>query len=45
VESQPALGGTNWTAVNTNSGDGNYYQLLITNYSGSARFYQIRLQP
>ncbi len=45
VESQPALGGANWTAVSTNSGDGNYFQLLITNYSGNARFYQIRLQP
>jgi hypothetical protein len=45
VESQPALGEAGWKPVNTNSGDGNYYQLLITNYSGNARFYQIRLQP
>jgi hypothetical protein len=45
LESQPDLGGKNWTAINTNSGDGNYYQLLITNYSGNSRFYQILLQP
>jgi hypothetical protein len=45
VESIPALGANTWTAMNTNIGDGNNYQLLITNYSGSARFYHIRLQP
>ena len=45
LESQPDLGGKNWTAINTNAGDGNYYQLLITNYSGNSRFYQILLQP
>jgi len=45
LESQPALGGKNWTIINTNSGDGNYYQLLITNYSGNSRFFQILLQP
>lgn len=45
LESQSALGGTNWTSLNTNTGDGNSYQLLVTNYSGQARFYQIRLQP
>ncbi|HEX3716367.1 MAG TPA: chitobiase/beta-hexosaminidase C-terminal domain-containing protein [Verrucomicrobiae bacterium] len=45
LESNPALGGNNWAAVNTNTGDGNNYQLLITNYSGTARFYHIRLQP
>jgi hypothetical protein len=45
LESIPALGGKNWTAINTNSGDGNNYQLLITNYTGNASFYLIRLQP
>jgi hypothetical protein len=45
LESEPALGGKNWTAINTNSGDGNYFQLLVTNYSGNSRFYQILLQP
>jgi hypothetical protein len=45
LESQPSLGGKNWTAINTNAGDGNYYQLLLTNYTGNARFYQILLQP
>ena len=45
LESQPALGEGNWSAIGTNSGDGNYYQLLITNYSGESRFYQILLQP
>ena len=38
LESIPALGGKNWTAINTNSGDGNNYQLLITNYTGNASF-------
>ena len=45
LESQSSLGGKGWTAINTNSGDGNYYQLLITNFNGNARFYQILLQP
>jgi hypothetical protein len=39
------LGEANWSVINTNSGDGNYYQLLITNYSGESRFYKILLQP
>ncbi|HEX3716366.1 MAG TPA: chitobiase/beta-hexosaminidase C-terminal domain-containing protein [Verrucomicrobiae bacterium] len=45
LESQSFLGPKTWTAINTNAGDGNYYQLLITNYSGNACFYQILLQP
>jgi hypothetical protein len=45
LEAQTSLGGNNWTAINTNAGDGNYYQLLITNYSGPSRFYHILLQP
>jgi hypothetical protein len=45
LESQPVLGEANWSVINTNSGDGNYYQLLITNYSGESRFYKILLQP
>jgi hypothetical protein len=45
LESQTELGEKNWTPVNTNTGDGNNIQLLITNYSGNSRFYQILLQP
>ncbi|MGP8198823.1 MAG: hypothetical protein ACLQU4_04900 [Limisphaerales bacterium] len=45
LESIPALGGTNWTAINTNTGDGYIYQLIQTNYQGSAKFYRILLQP
>ncbi|HZM03865.1 MAG TPA: chitobiase/beta-hexosaminidase C-terminal domain-containing protein [Candidatus Saccharimonadales bacterium] len=45
LQSIPAIGGTNWTAINTNSGDGEMYQFLQTNYSGSQRFYRLRLQP
>jgi hypothetical protein len=45
LQSSPVLNGAEWTPINTNSGDGNYYQFIVTNYSGSARFYQIRLQP
>ncbi len=45
LESQPELGGTHWTPVSTNTGDGNYNQFVETNYSGAARFYQLRLQP
>jgi sugar lactone lactonase YvrE len=45
LKSGPALNGTNWTVINTNVGDGNYYQFLDTNYTGSARFYQLRVNP
>jgi hypothetical protein len=44
LESQPALGGANWTAISTNVGDGNYYQFVETNYSGATHFYHLRLQ-
>ena len=45
LESQSILGGNEWTPISTNTGDGNNFQLLITNYSGNSRFYQILLQP
>jgi sugar lactone lactonase YvrE len=45
LQSSAALNGANWTAINTNSGDGNEYQIIVTNFSGNARFYQILLQP
>ncbi len=45
LESQSDLGEKNWTPINTNTGDGNNFELLITNYSGNSRFYQILLQP
>jgi len=45
LQSSAALNGANWTAINTNSGDGNEYQVIVTNFSGNARFYQILLQP
>jgi hypothetical protein len=45
LQTSAALGGANWTAINTNSGDGNEYQFIVTNFSGKARFYQILLQP
>jgi len=45
LQSSAALDGAKWTAINTNSGDGNEYQLIVTNISGNSRFYQILLQP
>jgi hypothetical protein len=45
LQSSAALEGANWTTINTNSGDGNEYQIIVTNVSGNARFYQILLQP
>jgi hypothetical protein len=45
LQSSASLNGANWTAINTNSGDGNEYQFIVTNISGTARFYQILLQP
>jgi len=46
LESSPAAGGNNWTPVNTNLGDGNPFQVVLTNDTGSARFYRIQLlQP
>jgi hypothetical protein len=41
----PALNGAAWTPINSNTGDGNEYQFIVTNYSGGARFYQIEIQP
>jgi sugar lactone lactonase YvrE len=45
LQSSPALIGAHWTPINTNSGDGNPYQCIVTNISGNAHFYQILLQP
>jgi hypothetical protein len=45
LRSSATLGGAQWTPINTNSGDGNDYQFIVTNLSGSTRFYQIQLQP
>jgi hypothetical protein len=45
LETSPTLGGPNWTAVNTNVGDGNQFQLSIPGASGSARFYRISVRP
>jgi len=45
LQSSPALNSGNWTPLNTNSGDGNPYQCIVTNLSGNARFFQILLQP
>src|SRR5208282_3603760 len=43
LESSPTLGGTTWTPLNTTVGDGNNYQFVQTNYSGTANFYQLRV--
>jgi hypothetical protein len=45
LQSSCTLNGANWTPINTNSGDGNNYQCIITNMGGNARFYQIHIQP
>ncbi len=45
LQSMPALGGKTWTSLNTNTGDGNYYQFIQTKYNGSANYYRILLQP
>jgi hypothetical protein len=46
LESSPTPGGNNWTPLNTNLGDGNAFQVVLTNATGSARFYRIQLlQP
>jgi hypothetical protein len=46
LESSATPGGNTWTPVNTNLGDGNDFQVILTNHSGSARFYRIQLlQP
>ena len=46
LESSPVAGGNNWTPVNTNLGDGNAFQVVLTNQTGTARFYRLQLlQP
>lgn len=45
LQSSPAAGGNNWTPVNTNLGDGNIFQVVVTNHPGAARFYRIQIQP
>jgi hypothetical protein len=46
LETSPAIGQTNWTPVSTNLGDGNVFQISITNQFDGARFYRIQiLQP
>ena len=45
LQSSPALNGAKWTTINTNTGDGNFYQCIVSNMSGNACFYQIHLQP
>jgi hypothetical protein len=45
LESIPALGRGNWTAINTNTGDGYIYQFNQTKYNGNTQFYRILLQP
>ncbi len=44
LQSSPTAGGNNWTPVNTNLGDGNAFQIVLTNQPGNARFYRIQLQ-
>jgi sugar lactone lactonase YvrE len=44
LQSSPTAGGNNWTSVNTNLGDGNAFQIVLTNHPGNARFYRIQLQ-
>jgi hypothetical protein len=45
LETTPALGQP-WTPVNTNLGDGNSFQYVITNHPDSPSFYRIQiLQP
>jgi hypothetical protein len=46
LETTAAIGQTNWISVSTNLGDGNSFQISITNQLDSARFYRIQiLQP
>jgi hypothetical protein len=44
LQSSPTAAGNNWTSVNTNLGDGNAFQIVLTNHPGNARFYRIQLQ-
>jgi hypothetical protein len=43
LQSSPALSGANWTGINTNVGDGNNCQFVVTNCGATALFYQLRL--
>ena len=45
LESIPAIGGKTWTAINTNAGDGYYYQFIQTKINSNAQYYRIRLKP
>jgi hypothetical protein len=45
LQSSPALSEPEWTAANTNLGDGNIFQVSITNRTVGARFFRIQLQP
>jgi hypothetical protein len=45
LQSNPALGGTNWKSISTNSGNGYTCQFVQTNSSGVGQFYRLRLQP
>jgi sugar lactone lactonase YvrE len=43
LESSPTLGGPNWTPINTNVGDGNNYQFVQPNYSGTTLYYRLQV--
>ena len=45
IETRAAANNSAWTPVNTNLGNGYINQFVVTNNSGSARFYRLRLQP
>ena len=45
LESSSNVQGSAWSAVNTNVGDGNYYQCAPANDNTAARFFHLRLQP
>jgi hypothetical protein len=45
LQSISAFGGNTWTSINTNLGDGYYYQFIQSKYNGSANFYRILLKP
>jgi hypothetical protein len=45
LDASSSLEGTHWAAINTNTGDGNNYQFIVTNYSGPSRFYHIQVLP
>jgi hypothetical protein len=46
LQSSLTAGGNNWMSVHTNLGDGNAFQISLTNHPGNACFYRIQLlQP